>query len=218
MSTNWGNYDISTFGGYSDDFDLTGLEKFKNKLEKHFFATVAVRKCITEREDIELVIEVSGTIDFALVIQHFRIDILSNPGVNSNFLMNCLLELQEANTESIDIKELSFLMSDTSIFIQQVCEYGVAQQLDNIMRLVMNDYNYIVSRLNEVPSEIHIPVFEDVDRNSDSLPLLSNFAQRTTEKDYFTYWGLTFDSVRDTVIYDVEKSNFIFEELCYVYD
>ena len=49
-----------------------------------------IRKCITEQEDIELVIKVNATIDFALAIQHFRIDILSNPGVNSNFLMNCL--------------------------------------------------------------------------------------------------------------------------------
>jgi len=218
MSTNWGNYDVSAFRGYSDDVNLAGLEKFKNKLEKHFFAKVAVRKCTTEREDIELVIEVNAAIDFALAIQHFRIDILSNPGVNSNFLMNCLLELQEVNSASIDIKELSFLMSDTSIFIQRVCDYGIAKQLDNIMRIAMNNYNNIVSQLNEVPSEIHIPVFEDVDHINDSLPLLSDFVKRTTEKDYFTYWELTFDSARDTVIYDVERSSFILEELCYIYD
>jgi len=216
MSTNWGNYDIGSFRGYSDDLNLEGLEKFKNKLEKHFFATVDIRKCITEQEDIELVIKVNATIDFALAIQHFRIDILSNPGVNSNFLMNCLLELQEVNSVSLDIKELSFIMSDTSIFIQQVFKYGVAQQLDNIMRIVMNDYNYIISRLKEVPSEIHIPVLVDTDHGNASLTLLSDLTKRNTEKDYFTYWGLTFDSAIDTIIYDVENSDFIFEEVALV--
>lgn len=211
------HYD-SELSGYSYDLNLVGLDTFKKKLEKHFFAIVDIRKLMNDGKHVELVVEVDCTINFALAIQHFRVDVLSNVGVNSNFLMNCLTELQHKNTETIDIKELSFLMSDTSIFIQQVCEYGVVQQLDNVMRILMNDYHSIISRFREIPREVHIPVLEDTNNVDDDSLLLAEFGKRTTEKDYFTFWGLYFDSREDTVIYDVEKSDFIFEELCYVYD
>lgn len=204
--------------GCTHEVNLKGLDLFKKKLGKRFFAEVEIRKCVTDNTDVELVIEVKCTISFALAIQHFRVEVLSDLGVNSSFLTNCLSELRDANIESVDIKELSFLMSDTSIFIQKAYDYSIAQQLDNIMRVVMNEYNHIISRFKEVPLEIHIPVLEDVATKEDTPTFLSDFDRPITEKDYFIYWGLYFDSAEDTVIYDVEKSSFIFEELCYIYD
>ncbi len=217
MPLNLDNFKNNLPIGCTRDVNLKGLDLFKKKLEKHFFAEVDIRKCVTDHTGVELVIEVKCTISFALAIQHFRVDILSDPGINSSFLTNCLSELRDVNIESVDIKELSFLMSDTSIFIQKAYDYSIAQQLDNIMRVVMNEYNHIISRLKEIPLEIHIPVLEDMAAKEDTPTFLSDFDRPITGKDYFTYWGLYFDSAEDTVIYDVEKSSFIFEELRYIY-
>ena len=120
------------------------------------------------------------------------------------------------NTESIDILEISFLMEDTSLFIQRVCGLSIVQQLDNIFRLVMNDYNYIITEIKEVPSEIHIPVFKNDEHEKEPLDLIPESAKETTERDYFAYWGLYLDALNETAIYDVENSSFIFEEICYL--
>lgn len=214
MSTSWGNYDVGELRGYSDDLDLVGLDKFKNKLEKHFFAQISIRRCITCSDtDIRLVIEAKGTIDFACSVKHFRTDVISDPGYNSRFLLKALAELQHLNTQPIDIEELAFTMSDTSIIVQRVGNLSVPRQYDNIMRIVMNDYKYIISQIREVPLEIHIPVLGYGDTTENNNEILSSINYQTSDKDYFAFWGLYFNSEEEAIIYDVENSDFIFEEV-----
>jgi len=218
MSLNSNSFQNKLPLGRTKDLDLIGLETFIKKLEKNYFAEVEVQKSISDSQEIELVIEVRSRISFALAVEHFRVDVLSKSNTaDSNFLLSCLTELRAVNnTESIDILEISFLMEDTSLFIQRVCGFSIVQQLDNIFRLVMNDYNYIITEIKEVPSEIHIPVFKNDEHEKEPLDLIPESAKETTERDYFAYWGLYLDALNETAIYDVENSSFIFEEICYL--
>lgn len=217
MSLRSNNFQNKLPLGCTKDLDLVGLDTFKKKLEKNYFAEVEVRKCISDSQEIELVIEVRSRISLALAVEHFRVDVLSKSNTaDSNILLYCLSKLRAANNrESIDIMEISFLMEDTSIFIQRVCDFSIVQQLDNIFRLVMNNYNYIIAEIKEVPSEIHIPVFKNDENEKNKLNMFPEKARETTEKEYFAYWGLYLDALNETAIYDVEKSRFIFEEISY---
>ena len=213
MSKNWGDYDVSALRDYTNDLNLVGLEEFRNKLEKHFFAHVSIRKCVTCRiQEVRLVIEVKGTISFEHSVKHFRTDVIGDPGYNSKSLMKMVAELQSANSQLIDIEELALMMSDTSIIVQRVGNLSVARQYDNIMRIVMNDYKYIVSQTMERPLEIHIPVLEFYDNQENTNTFLSGVEKRIGDRYYFNYWAVYYDSA-DTLIYDVENSKLISEEI-----
>ncbi|MBM1107455.1 hypothetical protein JQC67_14975 [Aurantibacter crassamenti] len=216
MSTQGEHYDDSTFSGFSNNLDLNGLDNFVKKLERYFFSQVFVRECLTSNtSEVKLVIDVICPLTFSKNVEYFRAATVSDTGYNSSRLLKILSELQEVNNILIDIEEFSLTMEDTTIIVQKIDSLSVARQFDNILRLVLSTYNHIVSQIREVPNEIHIPVLMDNVYQSGTENLLNEFKTKTSDQDYFAYWGLCYDSDLDTIIYDVENSKFIFEDVLF---
>jgi len=139
--------------GCGNDINLVGLDIFRKRLEKRFYGKADILISHTlNSSNVELIIEVQGSISFELAVTHFRIDVLGNTGENAEFLAKCLFDLQKSNPESIDIMEFSLVMTDTSIFIQKVSDFSIVKQFDNIMRILMNDFNYLVSQMTTILS------------------------------------------------------------------
>ncbi|MEO9892948.1 hypothetical protein [Aurantibacter sp.] len=214
MSINRVNFDTSELGGFSNDLNLNGLERFKKNLERFFISQISIRECITSyTSEVKLVIEVASPWKFSQNVEYFRNSTLSDTGYNGKALLNILAELQEVNDVLIDIEELSLTTEDTTIIIQRIGRLSIARQYDNILRVILNSYNYIVSSIREIPEEIHIPVLTAADNKKEDYAILSDLTTRDSDSEYFSYWGLCYTSDFDTIIYDVKNADFIFEDV-----
>ncbi|MRH99791.1 hypothetical protein GH721_04520 [Kriegella sp. EG-1] len=214
MSKNRLNFNSSELARFSSNLNLNGLQEFKRSLEKFFISQVTLREYLTNDDnEVKLIIEVASPWKFTENVKYFRNSALSDIGYNSKVLLNILASLQEINDVLIDIEELSIVTEDTTVVIQRIGNLSIARQYDNILRVVLNSYNYMVSQIREVPEEIHIPVLTD--NSNESYTILSELTNKKSEKEYFSYWGLCYASNFDTIIYDVKNSDFIFEELTF---
>ncbi len=184
---------------FTQNVTIPGLDRFTNILEKDFFSKTTVFRQKAGHQTISLVIELECDLSLAQVLYHFlKGDWGSFKSENSS-LTNALNILQEANSEPIEIYELSLILKDTTIIIDRIFEDSIRTQLKRILTEIGNHYVHITKGLNEIPYEIYLPVFEE-QRNEIDLPypVSGNFVT-----DYFGYWGLYFESEDDAVVYDL---------------
>lgn len=193
------------------EVNLKGLESFKKDLEKYFFSSAIVRKSNIELTKTDLTIEVECNFNLSDAASHFKEEIFNESGNNSADLSKMIAILQEKNDTTIDVGEFSLHLLDITIVIQRIYKKSILEQWNNIFREMIDQYGNLTLRLRETPFEIYVPVFEE-HRSKDSH-LGHNENEVISSKDYFTYWGLYFDSEEDAVIYDVKNSSFIFEDL-----
>ncbi|MGI9550637.1 MAG: hypothetical protein ACR2MT_05515 [Aurantibacter sp.] len=198
--------------GCTHEVNLKGLEPFKNDLEKCFFSSAIVRKSNSEPTKTDLIIELECNFSLNDAASHFREEIFNESGNTTTDLSKMVAALQEKNNIPIDIEEFSLHLLDTTIIIQRIYEKSIHEQWNNIFREMIHQYGNLTIKLRETPFEIYLPVFEENWLNNHSY-LGSNKNGLISSKDYFTYWGLYFDSEEDAVIYDVKNASFIFEDI-----
>lgn len=195
--------------GSNKDCHVAALEVFQRRLEKIFFSEVVVSNHSQNDSFASLVIEVECGLSLLEMLFHF------NKGVWGNFqdardnLENALCELQANNEPEVDIEEFSLFLKDTSIVVQKIYGQSIAQQLQNILVELGHHYVYFSKGLMEVPYEIFIPVFEELDRCENAIPIDGS----PTQKNYFEYWGVYYESAEEACIYDLANLRLIDSDL-----
>lgn len=192
--------------GFSKNFHVKGLENFKKTLERDFFSNVTINKCVSCETESRLVIELACDINLAELLHHFNRGEWGNFRENKSPIESALHKLREDNNHPIHIEELSLLLKGTSIIINRIFEDSISKQLHNILTELGNHYVHFTKGLKEIPYEIYFPVFEEP--VSDDAILIDIEANKHNH-DYFSFWGLYFESSEDALIYDLKNLSHI---------
>lgn len=196
----------------TNEVNLIGLESFKKDLEKYFFSDAVIRKSNSDPGRADLIIELECNFSLKDAVLNFREEIFNETRNDIADLCGTVGALQKKNVAPIDVEEFSLHLLDTTIIVQRIYKNSVLEQWNNVLRELIRHYDTLTHKLRETPFEIYVHVFEDQSLKDGSR---SSYEEKGlhSNKDYFTYWGLYFDSEEDAVIYDVKTSSFIFEDL-----
>ncbi|NNJ89028.1 MAG: hypothetical protein HKP53_06475, partial [Eudoraea sp.] len=196
MSQRSKKVDAQFTSGNKECRDIIGLESLKNSLEKDYFSHVSIRNSTVCCEQNNLVIEMKCELGLHEVLYHIQQGtwgtnqpILVNKGIT--VLSRHMQSIREVNCAFIDVEEISFLLKDCNIVIKKLGPESVEYELDTILSTLAENYVYLTRHLSETPSEIFIPVYEEVSY-ADHVSSLAG-PLRLEEKGYYSYWGLYFE-------------------------
>ncbi|WP_297762284.1 hypothetical protein [uncultured Muriicola sp.] len=216
MPHRFNKVDAQFTSGERGKCDILGLESLNNSLEKDYFSNVTIRNSAVCCEQNNLVIELNCALSLHEVLFHIQQGtwgtvqpVLVNKGLT--VLSKHMQSIREINNTFIDVEELSFFLKDCSIIIKKLGPESVEHELDTILSTLAENYVYITRHLSETPSEIFIPVYEEVS-SGDHITRLAG-PLRIDQKGYYSYWGLYFERDIEAVIYDLEGKNIISGDL-----
>ncbi len=212
MPLHYDSFKNNPLEGFNGDLNIDGLETFKKCLERYFFAEVTVRNCSPLTTSVQLAIELDCNLSLVEMLFHF------NKGTWGNFRQDTcsfgelIRQLVTENDVHVDAEEVTLFFKDTTIVINKIYDYSIAEQLESIFTHLGKHYVHLSKGLTETPYEIYIPVFEECTYANDTL-LRNIGAGKHSKKDYFKYWGLYCDSEEDAVIYDLKNSKIEYGDL-----
>ncbi|WP_375324672.1 hypothetical protein [Flagellimonas sp. GZD32] len=191
-----------------------GLDDFIKRLERDFFATAKLQcKYDAQSKKVDMIIHLHHNFSLYDCLHHMNNGDWRKPLIlreNSlNFtLNNSLKELNDSNSCTFDISELSLYFEETSVIISRLYEQSIPQQIGNIISKIGKHYVYYTKGLTEVPYEIFVPVFED------DMPIEGNQLNKN-KSGYYNYWGLYFeaDAQHQAMIYSLRKKKLNEEDL-----
>ncbi len=197
---------------------LNGLDAFKRSLERDYFSELSISNCSSDKNIGSLVIEMNCNIELVELLFHYQkgtwggVSKREGTKTRTNAFASVLAKLNELNSLPIDIEELSIFLNDSSIIIKRIYDQSIGEQFGAIINSVAENYVHITKGLTESPYEIYIPVFEE--NTWENHNLLSNIkSAKNSSRDYFSFWGIYFDSAEDAVIYDLSNKSFISGDL-----
>lgn len=191
----------------SNDFQLLGLDKFANALEKDFFSSLYVNKLLTKKKECFLTLELTCNLTLPGLLYHFKKGEWGAFASHTSSLSKNLGELESKNSFPVDVEEFSIFLKDTAIIINRLHSQSIASQLETIISKIAGNYMNIIRKSGEMPFEIYVPVFDSNEEEEEDYGILNDefvFVERATE-EYYKYWGLYYESERDPFIYDVEN-------------
>jgi hypothetical protein len=205
---------------------LQGLESFTRRLEKDYFARVAVRNCNSENEQFQpevhtysLVIEMECNFDLIEIFCYHEKGSWGRPsrqkksnGMAESAFNEAFLEFRTLNSFEIDVEELSLVCKDTAIVIKKLYSQSVSQQFGQILQTLAAHYVYFTRDLTETPYEIYLPVFEEEMTASNNI-MSTVKRDSSSAQDYYSYWALYFESMADARIYDINRRTIISGDL-----
>ncbi len=196
--------------------DILGLESLQNSLEKDYFSNVTIRNSSVCCEQNNLVIELKCALSLHEVLYHIQqgtwgTDQLSLVNKGLTVLSHHMQGIREINNTFIDVEELSFSLKDCTIIIKKLGPESVEHELDTILNTLAENYVFITRHLSETPTEIFIPVYEEVS-SGDQVTRLTG-PLMIDQKGYYSYWGLYFENDIEAVIYDLKGKNIISGDL-----
>jgi len=194
------------------ELSIIGLDLFKNSLEKDYFSSVKIHNNQSSNENASLIIDLNCNLSLRETLLHFNKGTWGGFNQLKSSLILELNSLMEINSMNIDIEEFSIFLKDTTIIINRIYEQSIPDQFENILTEIGNHYSHITKREIEIPFEIYVPVFEENLAHTNST-LLNIQSDNNDTKDYFSYWGLYFESEEDAAIYDLKKSTVVYGEL-----
>lgn len=197
--------------------EILGLASFKNNLEKDFYSKVTIRNSKASGEQNNLVIEMNCNVGLLEMLYHLEqgtwgsYDSSNSLENESSSLGNGLQHIREINQTFIDIEELSIILKDCTIIVKKIAPESIEQELHTILIALAENYVYITKELSTNPSEIFIPVFEEISSENH----LSNILEPTkiAQNGYYSYWGLYFNMDERAVIYDLKNKSIISGDL-----
>jgi hypothetical protein len=187
---------------------FSGLNTFIKNLEKHFFSKILIREDSSNYNKINLVIELNCSLTLWELIHQYD---TGNWGTFNQLKYSLSYEinrLERINDIPIDVDEFSIVLKDTTVIIDKIYNQSIGEQLDHILRELGMHYMQYTKGYSEVPYEIFVAVFVE---NPKQIEL--NLVNSNETQNYKSYWAMYFDSEIDAVIYDVQKSIFLFEDL-----
>jgi hypothetical protein len=197
--------------------EILGLSALKNSLEKDFYSKVTIRNSKACCEQNNLVIEMHCNIGLLEMLYHLEQgtwgsqDFLATTQREKYTLGDRLQHIREINHQFIDIEELSIILKDCNIIIKKLAPESIEQELETILGALAENYVYVTRNLSSNPTEIFIPVFEEVSSENHASNLLG--PTRIAKNGYYSYWGLYFDMDEHAVIYDLKNKSIISGEL-----
>lgn len=197
---------------------IKGLDNFRKRLEKDFYADVTINSYGSKEEYANLSIEIICNFPLSESLYY-----LQNPVPHSIYnarlghkkttsFLKAYTELQNANTIELDITELTISLTDTTILISKIYEQSICDQLENIATELCHHNIYYTKGLMETPFEIYIPVFEEDDKATPT-PALYNSANIKNTNEYFIYWGVYYENTDEAAIYDLQSQKIIHGDL-----
>ncbi|NNK17757.1 MAG: hypothetical protein HKP49_01260 [Maribacter sp.] len=185
-----------------------GLDAFINNLEKHFFSEISIREDASDSEKLNLVIELSCDLTLWELIHQYNSGNWGTFNTSKFSLSNEISALERINDIRIDVDEFSIVLKDTTLIIDKIYNQSIGEQLEHILHELGIHYVHYTKNYSEVPYEIFVAVFVE---NLMQAELTSNNSRKT--HGYSSFWAIYFESEIDAVIYDVQNSTFLNENL-----
>ena len=211
------NQDESSFSDQNNQFpklvQLDGLDNFKKRLEKDFFAEVVITPFEKDAFNCELTVEIHCNFDFAEFLYFFNQQYWNTKNNQSSVpedftLMPSLEAVCVENDKNVDIEELCLFLNDTSITINKLYKNSIAIELYTIFVNLSKHHVFISKGYTEMPYEIYLPVFEESPLNLESdctAVSINDFSK----ENYFEYWGLYFEGSNEATIYNLSSKKII---------
>lgn len=192
-----------------------GSDDLKRILERDFFAEASITVHPGNNFNVDLIIHLDC--NFGLTESLFHL----NNGNWGNFqnsisgdvrttpFQSTLFAMENDNNITIDIKELSIHLMDTSIVITRLPDFQIPDNLETILNSISSNFVHFTRGLSQLPYEIFVPIFEETE-NSFS----HSGKKHSKQPNYLDFWGLYFEGEDDSAVYDVknkiiiEQSNF----------
>ncbi len=187
---------------------FSGLNSFVKNLEKHFFSKISIRENSSNCEKINLVIALNCNLTLWELIHQYETGNWGTFNQSKYSLSNEINTVQKINDIPIDVDEFSIILKDTTVIIDKIYNRSIGEQLDYILHELGKHYMQFTKEYSEVPYEIFVAVFEE-NLIQNELDLVDS---KKTQK-YNNFWAMYFESEIDAVIYDVQKSTFLYEDL-----
>ncbi len=203
MSLNHNSYRAYTLVGFDKNLQIEGLNAFAKNLEKHFFSKVIIRNLSVVPEQIKLVIELTCNLEFIEVLDHLKKEMWGSFSSEKKSFASQMQQLRELNNIEIEIEELSIFLNDTSIIINKIYSQSIPEQLENILNEIVKSGHPFTQDQNEIPYEIYVPVYEESDLKEKTE--INVESKLPCKKDYFSFWGLYFNSNEDPMVYDLKN-------------
>ncbi len=194
-----------------DQSELDIISTFELQLEQIFLTDTSVVISKSDNNLINLVIEVDAqfVLHEVMALLNVRSDLTyQQSGLNKMLLRfkNAFFTLNQTLYGIADIEELSLYFKDTSIVINSISQNSIIDEIDDIAKAVLKHHKYLSTLMGLLPSEIHIPVFEDTvtkelfNKNEKIVPINYKSA-------YLQYWGVYFDSYDKPLVYNLKRTN-----------
>ncbi|MGB5497890.1 MAG: hypothetical protein WBM77_03075 [Maribacter sp.] len=190
------------------DASFNGLDTFVENLEKHFFSKISIREKSSFDEKTNLVIALNCNLTLWELIHQYDSGNWGTFNQSIYSLSNELDTLERINHIPIDVDEFSIILKDTTVIIDKIYNQSIGEQLDYILRELVTQYMHYTRGYAEVPYEIFVAVFAE-----NMMQCELNLINSKKTQNYKSYWALYFESEIDAVIYDVQKSTFLYEDL-----
>ena len=191
---------------------IVGLEEFKKQLEKDYFSDVQIRDCSTKSNICHLIIELDCNLHLEEAVLFLNKSGWANQNSTKSSLSDAVHILEKQNDFEIEIEEFSIFLNDSSIVIKRIHKHSVQEQLCTLLHKIAEHHDSITRSFKETPYEIYIPVFEE-DIIENDIKLAAIEQGKNDSQDYYTYWGLYFESEDDALIYELPKKRIIGGEL-----
>ena len=185
-----------------------GLHTFVQNLEKHFFSKILIRENSSNCNNINLVIELNCNLTLWELIHQYDTGNWGTFNQSKYSLSNEINRLERINDIPIDVDEFSMILKDTTVIIDKIHNQSIGEQLDYILRELGMHYMQYTKGYSEVPYEIFVAVFVE---NLTQCEL--NLVNSKKTQNYKSFWAMYFESEIDPLIYDVQKSTFLNEDL-----
>lgn len=187
---------------------FSGSNTFAKNLEKHFFSKISVRENSSNCDKINLVIELNCDLTLWELIHQYDTGNWGTFNQSRYSLSNEINTLERINDIPIDVDEFSIILKDTTVIIDKIYNRSIGEQLDHILHELSLHYMQYTKGYSEVPYEIFVAVFVENSMQNE----LSLVNSKKTQ-NYKSFWAMYFESEIDAVIYDLQKSTFLYEDL-----
>ena len=212
MPTNRKRDSLFPLSGIKSFVTCEGLEDFLKILERDFFAEI-VAQCRYDvvKERTDLILDIYCNFGLTESLHHFNSG--NWGGISPQTEAYTVSKFDEAfqklcakNNHALDISELSLHFKDTSLIISRIQDYSIPEELGGIMTKLSEHFVYFTKGLTEMPYEIFVPIFEDIEQHA-----LEAEGQR---RQYYDFWALYFndDVNHDVLIYDLKTKELTKED------
>ncbi len=203
-------------------YDLEGIEEFRAQLTTNYLGSIHARPGPCGGL-YGLVVEFLTSFSLQhfvnLILDGIAYDVIKS-GSNALVLKPFVAAynaLKLKNTKRrVHIERLLLTFQDSVVIVHNICGDSIVSNLDPILRTLAASYGHLILRTREKPFSITIPIFEDT--NEDRLCRFRELLdvdepiRDISEKDYLNLWGIQYDYLGTTRVFDVTKAVLLDEE------
>lgn len=197
--------------------DFEGIEEFRNELIDNYVSSIHGRPGDLGGGLNEFFLELVSNINLSDVVKFIgegiAFDLLK--GGTKAFVLrpfiNAYKKLKDKNKNNhLDIYSLTICFNDSIVHIYKITEQSILEELETIFKALAIHYNNLLFEGKEKPYEIHIPLFEEPERDRKikyrKLFEVDEIIENVTVNDYYKYWGVNYDYAGKYIVYDLHNN------------